>query len=825
MRELVSIQGGQCGNQIGAKFWEVGFCSHDRREVCSIQCVLYIPMRDVLIVVSIMFVNLFWHMFFWGCHRGWPCGRSLRMNTALIQPARIMGIPICNSQLGMADRWVHQTEGKWTMWLQVSFFYCMFCRKERINVYFNEATGGRYVPRAVLMDLDLSSVTSYVVGSGPDRRRTTDKIWPVLWCYIMAFLSLVMRLGAFAFNMLCPSDRLRKEEKVNRPLNWKSGPVLQYLSWFVTEARRVKSRRVLGARRRGKLCKLVRVAYMLNLKTCPLSGGGAGSRRTLRINKQNEQINTLERTVHALSLQVQALCELAQGHDSTKVSANLGEKNPKKKGLVDKLRAEFEVWQQRAHMPTDDMVRTRLKKILQTTAKTKPNKPKAKKNQNRPRHIPNTVVPETVEQKDAQPFSWASLFADTKPPKQTFQKQSPSFQLHRQAWGAPVVQAQHIQNHVLDSSLVIACHTYEEHEKAKELLIARGFQFQATFVIFDPEGEQSVLITSPQGPRPVKAKVIKSHTEAPDRKSLPSAVKDDQKKESEPGKTVFLRLTLAKRVASQELCSQVSVKPQIMPATLLPAAKQHVLQTKAAINYEAEVTCLIKIKDNKAEELLKLPLPIGVFLTQQKTDDIPIWYKQKPEQKPSEYWKYVQDTCAKTGGRMIYRPSNNASLGILGETTKEAATKEESSIALRWFLANAPHDWNPEEVTAWAQDRGFLNICGVQRHGRRTWFFRGHAPSGINNIDTKQGFSFSSGITRAKPRNREEAAKVQTVWGAPEPAPKSSLVAIPSKPNDEVADTQMDDEVTQKLQHTPPRTESLVISPRFPMKEEVIVRI
>ena len=26
--------------------------------------------------------------------------------------------------------------------------------KERINVYFNEATGGRYVPRAVLMDLE-----------------------------------------------------------------------------------------------------------------------------------------------------------------------------------------------------------------------------------------------------------------------------------------------------------------------------------------------------------------------------------------------------------------------------------------------------------------------------------------------------------------------------------------------------------------------------------------------------------------------------------------------------------------------------------------------
>ena len=37
MRELVSIQGGQCGNQIGAKFWEVGFHWGDRHEVCYIQ--------------------------------------------------------------------------------------------------------------------------------------------------------------------------------------------------------------------------------------------------------------------------------------------------------------------------------------------------------------------------------------------------------------------------------------------------------------------------------------------------------------------------------------------------------------------------------------------------------------------------------------------------------------------------------------------------------------------------------------------------------------------------------------------------------------------
>ena len=69
MRELVAIQGGQCGNQIGAKFWEVVSDEH--------------------------------------------------------------GIDPTGTYHGDSD-------------LQL----------ERINVYFNEATGGRYVPRAVLMDLE-----------------------------------------------------------------------------------------------------------------------------------------------------------------------------------------------------------------------------------------------------------------------------------------------------------------------------------------------------------------------------------------------------------------------------------------------------------------------------------------------------------------------------------------------------------------------------------------------------------------------------------------------------------------------------------------------
>ena len=80
MREIVHIQGGQCGNQIGSKFWEVVSDEHG------------------------------------------------------VDPTGTYG--------GDSD-------------LQL----------ERINVYFNEATGGRYVPRAILMDLEPGTMDS--VRAGP----------------------------------------------------------------------------------------------------------------------------------------------------------------------------------------------------------------------------------------------------------------------------------------------------------------------------------------------------------------------------------------------------------------------------------------------------------------------------------------------------------------------------------------------------------------------------------------------------------------------------------------------------------------------------------
>jgi len=79
MREILHIQGGQCGNQIGAKFWEV---------IC-------------------------------GEHGVDSTGRSSGTS-----PQQL----------------------------------------ERINVYYNEAGGGRYVPRAVLMDLEPGTMESIRAG-------------------------------------------------------------------------------------------------------------------------------------------------------------------------------------------------------------------------------------------------------------------------------------------------------------------------------------------------------------------------------------------------------------------------------------------------------------------------------------------------------------------------------------------------------------------------------------------------------------------------------------------------------------------------------------
>uniref|UniRef100_A0A671YTZ0 Tubulin/FtsZ GTPase domain-containing protein n=1 Tax=Sparus aurata TaxID=8175 RepID=A0A671YTZ0_SPAAU len=109
MREIVHLQAGQCGNQIGAKFWEVISDEH--------------------------------------------------------------GIDPTGTYHGDSD-------------LQL----------DRINVYYNEASGGKYVPRAVLVDLEPGTMDS--VRSGPfgqvfrpdnfvfDRCLRHSSPWPQDGCHL-----------------------------------------------------------------------------------------------------------------------------------------------------------------------------------------------------------------------------------------------------------------------------------------------------------------------------------------------------------------------------------------------------------------------------------------------------------------------------------------------------------------------------------------------------------------------------------------------------------------------------------------------------------------
>ena len=45
MREIVHIQAGQCGNQIGAKFWEVSMLKHEKAASIALGIDLVVPER------------------------------------------------------------------------------------------------------------------------------------------------------------------------------------------------------------------------------------------------------------------------------------------------------------------------------------------------------------------------------------------------------------------------------------------------------------------------------------------------------------------------------------------------------------------------------------------------------------------------------------------------------------------------------------------------------------------------------------------------------------------------------------------------------------
>ena len=70
---------------------------------------------------------------------------------------------------------------------------------ERINVYYNEATGGKYVPRAVLVDLEPGTMDS--VRSGPFGQIFRPDNFVFGECFIFPHLLVRPRLRQYAVRL------------------------------------------------------------------------------------------------------------------------------------------------------------------------------------------------------------------------------------------------------------------------------------------------------------------------------------------------------------------------------------------------------------------------------------------------------------------------------------------------------------------------------------------------------------------------------------------------------------------------------------------------
>jgi hypothetical protein len=134
MREIVHVQAGQCGNQIGAKFWEVISDEHgvDPTGYVLLRAGGRKGGREEGHILP-LFLYVYRAILLQDCTHSFPPLPPFPPSLPSLPPSSYHG----DSDLQL----------------------------ERINVYFNEATGGRYVPRAILMDLEPGTMDS--VRAGP----------------------------------------------------------------------------------------------------------------------------------------------------------------------------------------------------------------------------------------------------------------------------------------------------------------------------------------------------------------------------------------------------------------------------------------------------------------------------------------------------------------------------------------------------------------------------------------------------------------------------------------------------------------------------------
>eukprot|EP00061_Rhincodon_typus_P014784 g42068.t1 len=155
MREIVHIQAGQCGNQIGAKLAIILV------RVSSFFCYI------------VTFAGLFWNLCLWAAF-----GRDVGSADSHARDCRYQrrkGLALlCRTVRGQPQQTLDLQETS-SFWEVISdehgidpsgnYVGDSDLQVERISVYYNEASSLKYVPRAILVDLEPGTMDS--VRSGP----------------------------------------------------------------------------------------------------------------------------------------------------------------------------------------------------------------------------------------------------------------------------------------------------------------------------------------------------------------------------------------------------------------------------------------------------------------------------------------------------------------------------------------------------------------------------------------------------------------------------------------------------------------------------------
>ncbi|CAK0873699.1 unnamed protein product [Prorocentrum cordatum] len=228
--------------------------------------------------------------------------------------------------------------------------------------------------------------------------------------------------------------------------------------------------------------------------------------------------------------------------------------------------------------------------------------------------------------------------------------------------------------------------------------------------------------------------------------------------------TFAARLTIAQRFAPNETFGHAQQNPLTLPALVLPELDcKRVVKTKRAISYGTEVSCVIIGMASEKVAFFSFVLPPGAFFSEQRSQLVPRFKSYRELEDDASHYARIRQIDAKSeGGRVIYRPSDSAPLGIVAD--KFAAPAGSNSLAPKWCITRAPESWaHEDDASARCQARGFTAGAAAQRIGRRKWFFRGE----LEDSAKQSAFQFSSGIVASM-------AAAQTAARKDGPKPKNS---------------------------------------------------